>query len=185
MRLPCLSFLAAILLAAPALAQMPYPQGSSRYEAAGEFDYLLTSLVDKSSFNMPGFSGTFAYNAYYGVAAVADVGYFSTNNILNNGETLKLTTAMAGPRLALRGGRFTPFAQGLVGLGRGSSNVALANSSGWAGSFGGGIDLPIHSTIALRVEVSDVLTHIKNGENNQQNSVRISTGIVYGFGSAR
>jgi hypothetical protein len=30
-----------------------------------------------------------------------------------------------------------------------------------------------------------VLTHIKNGGNNQQNSVLVSTGIVFGFGGAK
>jgi hypothetical protein len=181
-----LSLLAAILLASSALGQSPYSQGTSTFEAAAGFDYLHTSRVDTCCFAMTGFNGTFAYNASDNLAAVADLRTFSTSNIADTGESLRLTTFMAGPRAALRGGRVSPFAQVLVGIGHGKSNFLLDNGSAWAVSFGGGVDVPIRSIVSWRViEVADLLTHIKNGGNNQQNSVQVSTGIVFGFGTAR
>jgi hypothetical protein len=186
MRSLSLSLLAAVLLAAPALAQSPFSQGTSTYEAAAGFDYLHTERVGICCFAMKGFNGTFAYNATDNFAAVADLRSFSTSNIADTGQNLRLTTFLAGPRFALRGGRFAPFAQALVGIGHGSSNFSLANGSAWAASFGGGVDVPIKSVVSWRViEVGELLTHIKNGGNNQQNSVQLSTGIVFGFGAAK
>jgi|HubBroStandDraft_4_1064222.scaffolds.fasta_scaffold124714_2 hypothetical protein len=181
-----LSLLASILLASAALAQSPYSQGTSTYEAAVGFDYLHTTRVDTCCFGMKGFNGTFAYNATSNLSAVADLRSFSASNIASTGQNLRLTTFLAGPRVALRGGRFSPFAQALVGLGHGTSNFPLSNGSAWAASFGGGVDVPIKSIISWRViEVGDLLTHIKNGGNNQQSSIQLSTGIVFGFGAAR
>jgi|SRR5580698_747895 hypothetical protein len=178
--------LAATLLASSAVAQSPYSQATSAYEVAGGVDYLHTSRVDTCCFNMTGFNGTFAYNASDNFSAVADVRSFSKNNIASSGENLRLITFLAGPRVVLRGGKFAPFAQVLVGLGHGTSNFTLGNGSAWAASFGGGVDVAIKSSISWRViEVGDVLTHIKNGGSNQQNSVQVSTGIVYGFGGSK
>jgi hypothetical protein len=186
MRSLFLALQAAMLLASPALAQSPYSQGSSTFEAAAGFDYVHSSRVGTCCFGMTGFNGTFAYNANNNLAAVADLRSFSIGNIEDTGQSLRLTTFLVGPRFALRGGRFSPFAQVLVGLGHGSSNFPLDNGSAWAVSFGGGVDVPIKSIISWRViEVSDLLTHIKNGGNNQQNSVQVSTGIVFGFGTPK
>jgi hypothetical protein len=182
----CLWLLAAMLLASPALAQSPYAQATSTYEVAGGVDYLHTSRVDACCFSMAGFNGTFAYNASDNISAVVDLRSFSKNNIANTGQNLRLTTFLVGPRVSLRGGKFSPFAQALIGLGRGSSNFQLNQGSAWAGSLSGGLDVPIRSSISWRViEVGGVLTHIKNGGNNQQNSVLVSTGIVFGFGGAK
>jgi hypothetical protein len=135
---------------------------------------------------MKGFNGTFAYNATNNLSAVADLRSFSNGNIADTGENLRITTFLVGPRFALRGGKFAPFAQALFGIGHGSSNFSLANGSAWAASFGGGVDVPIKSIVSWRViEVGELLTHIKNGGNNQQNSVELSTGVVFGFGAPK
>jgi opacity protein-like surface antigen len=186
MRSFSLALVAAMMLATPALSQLPYTQGASRVEVAGGFDYLHTTRVELCCFGMKGFSGTFAYNHNNNVAGVVDVRSASAGNIAGIGENLRLTTVMVGPRLTLRGKRLSPYAQLLVGLGRGSSNYPVNNGSAWAFSLGGGMDMRIKPHISWRViEVTDLLTQIKNGSNNQQSSVQLSTGIVFGFGDMR
>jgi Outer membrane protein beta-barrel domain len=181
-----LSLLCAILFAVPAPAQSPFRQGTSTFEAAAGFDYLNTNRVNRCCFGMTGFNGTFAYNANSHLAAVVDVRSFSASNIEATGENLRLTTYMVGPRVALRARRLSPFAQALIGYGHGSSNFPLSNDSAWAGSVGGGVDVRLNSFLSWRaIEVSGLLTHISNGTDSRQNSLQISTGVVFGFGGRK
>jgi outer membrane immunogenic protein len=184
MRSLVFSLLVAVLLASPALAQSPFSEAMSRFEVNGGLDYLRASRIDACCFSLTGFHGGFAFNRTENLGLVLDFGRVSTKDINQTGQSLKLTTIMGGPRLNLRGGKFTPFGQLLGGIASGSSNFTLNNGSAWAVAFGGGIDVPIKSSVSWRViELDDLVTHIKNGAQNSQNNIRISTGIVCAFGS--
>lgn len=106
-------------------------------------------------------------------------------------------TYMAGPRLSFRKyDRFTPFAQALVG-GVHASEVTLSGCTGsrctplptenaLALAAGGGLDLKVHPHIAIRlVQAEYFMTRfadLTTGNRQTQNDVRLSTGVVLGFG---
>src|ERR1035437_2328475 len=106
-------------------------------------------------------------------------------------------TYMAGPRLSFRKyDRITPFAQVLFG-GIHASQVTLSGCAGalctplptensFALTAGGGIDLRVHRHIDLRlVQAEYLMTNFANlatGNRDTQNDIRLSSGLVFGFG---
>lgn len=106
-------------------------------------------------------------------------------------------TYMAGPRLSYRRyERFTPFAQALFG-GVHASEVTLSGCTGplctplptenaFALAAGGGLDLKVHNHIAVRlVQAEYFMTRfadLTTGNRQMQNDIRLSTGVVLGFG---
>jgi opacity protein-like surface antigen len=115
-------------------------------------------------------------------------------------------TFMAGPRLSFRYSRVTPFVQVLFG-GVHASAVTLSNCTGvlctplpsensFAMTAGGGIDLKIHRHIAIRIVQAEYLmtnfADLSTGNvelpgpvtlnRNMQNDIRLSSGLVFGFG---
>ncbi len=107
-------------------------------------------------------------------------------------------TFMAGPRISYRR-RITPFAQVLFG-GIHASQVSLSNCSGalctplpaensFAMTAGGGIDLNIHRHLAIRIVQAEYLmtnfADLSTGNRDTQNDIRLSSGLVFGFGGYR
>ncbi len=106
-------------------------------------------------------------------------------------------TYMAGPRLSLRKyDRITPFAQALFG-GIHASEVTLSKCAGtsctplrsenaFAMTAGGGIDFRLSHHVAIRaVQVEYLMTRFGDqhtGIRNMQNDIRLSSGLVLGFG---
>jgi opacity protein-like surface antigen len=103
---------------------------------------------------------------------------------------------MAGPRLSFRYSRVTPFAQALFG-GVHASQVTLSNCTGvlctplpsenaFAMTAGGGIDLRIHRHVAIRIVQAEYLmtnfADLSTGNRDTQNDMRLSSGLVFGFG---
>jgi hypothetical protein len=81
-----------------------------------------------------------------------------------------------GPRVSVSVGRFTPFAQALVGIGHTSSSAASDTSL--ASGFGGGLDWKLSGPLAWRTQVDFLHTRFFNyGQNN----ARVSTGLVFRF----
>jgi len=57
--------------------------------------------------------------------------------------------------------------------------IICSTNTGFAGAFGGGIEVPLQHSYAMRVSTDYALTrHFRNTQNN----VRVSVGIVYRFG---
>ena len=84
-----------------------------------------------------------------------------------------------GPRYNFHLGKFTPFAQGLVG---GSALVENGpyNQNTNAFAFGGGFDWAASHHLGIRpIQVEYYLTRFRN--SNIQNNIRVSTGITYSF----
>ncbi|MBI4164312.1 MAG: hypothetical protein HY508_01100 [Acidobacteria bacterium] len=61
----------------------------------------------------------------------------------------------AGPRVAFRFERVTPWGHALFGVSQSRVAGAGAIETSFAGTFGGGLDLPIHKRVALRVIQAD------------------------------
>ena len=89
-------------------------------------------------------------------------------------------TVVFGPRASVSVGRYTPFAEFLVGIahqtdtGGGFSNSDTTLST----AFGGGLDYKLVKGVAWRVQGDDVRTSFFGGT---QDNIRISTGIVFRF----
>jgi len=99
-----------------------------------------------------------------------------------------MLTYLFGPRITYRRSRrITPFGQVLVGAARAGSGVfATTNThTAFASAFGVGVDWNVRDRFSIRpLQFDYVLTHlpeIGNGNNQTQNNLRVSTGIVFHF----
>ena len=87
---------------------------------------------------------------------------------------------MLGPRASVSIGKYTPFAQLMIGLahqtdsGRGTSN----SDTTFATAIGGGLDYKLIKGVAWRVQMDSIRTHFFG---SGQNDIRFSTGIVFRF----
>jgi len=77
--------------------------------------------------------------------------------------------------------------QGLVGAVHGfdapfpnSSGTLSSSANALAVLIGGGVDIPVSHRFAIRaVQVDYGLNHLPNNENNSENLLRVSTGVVF------
>lgn len=145
-----------------------------------------TSGID--SFSMNGGSASLAYNANHWLSGVADFGGYHANNILGTGVDGTLSTYLFGPRVSYRrDSRVTPFGQVLFGVAHigGSNGLGFSSSNNsFAMTVGGGVDVKLSNRFSVRpVQVEYLLTHFNElglGAQNQ-NNLRVSTGIVFHF----
>jgi hypothetical protein len=119
---------------------------------------------------------------------VTDAGAYRFSG-LAGGLDSTMYTYLFGPRVKIvRSNRVAPFAQILIGGGRlnASSSGLAAGENGLAAAIAGGLDVPFHRHIALRLfQAEYLLTRFdrNNGSPASQNNVRISAGVVLRFGS--
>ena len=142
-----------------------------------------------NSFNLNGGSASASYNFRDWLSGVADFGGYhvgSNNNSVNVDD--HMLTYLFGPRITYRRSRrITPFGQVLVGAARAGSGVfATTNThTAFASAFGVGVDWNVRDRFSIRpLQFDYVLTHlpeIGNGNNQTQNNLRVSTGIVFHF----
>jgi opacity protein-like surface antigen len=87
---------------------------------------------------------------------------------------------MFGPRASVSIGRYTPFAQFLIGLAhQRDSSTGISNSdTTFASAIGGGLDYKLIKGVAARVQVDSIRTHFFEGT---QNIFRLSTGLLFRF----
>jgi len=129
------------------------------------------------------------FNVY---VVTGDFGAYHASNVKNSGLDLTVVTFLFGPRISYRKqGPFTPYAQVLLGGGHAGGSLyqppPLAISGphyALAMSLGGGLDLKVHPRVAIRLFQAEWLyTKFNNGVNDRQNSMRVTTGLVFRFGS--
>jgi Outer membrane protein beta-barrel domain len=157
-------------------------------EVSGAYSYVRANAANSGgSFNLNGGSGSLAYNFNDRFSIVADGGAYRFSG-LPPGLDSTMYTYLFGPRYSFRQfGRVTPFAQALFGGGRlnASSGGVNAGENGFAMAVGGGIDVPFHRHLALRlIQAEYLLTRfdLVTGASATQNNVRISAGLVFRFG---
>ncbi len=151
-----------------------------------------------------GGSTSVAYNFNRYIGLVGDFGGFMDSELRLAGtgpvtdSSGSAYTYLGGPRLSFRNhGRFTPFAQALFGgvhasevtlssgcTGLGCTPLPSENSLAMTG--GVGLDLRVHRHFAIRLVQADyMMTKFQNhdtGRDASQNDMRLSSGIVFGFG---
>lgn len=133
-------------------------------------------------FYMYGGNGEIAVTNSHNLAFVTNVGYTSQTNINNDDRNLGLLTIMEGARYSLdRGGRFVPFGEAFVGVSVTNSNYVIDKSTARLGAMtGGGLDIRLTSRFSVRpAQVDYLFTTVPNGQNNFQNQLRMSAGIVF------
>jgi opacity protein-like surface antigen len=194
-----------LLLTSVALAQSDYP----KVETSPAFMYIRTP-IDNVSFNCAGGGGTIAYNFTSVLGLAFDGGgcrYFGNTIGLGNTITGNDFTFMFGPRFTYRSdSRFQPFAEVNFGGNRisltcktGAVNCnaltggATFSKTAFALTAGGGFDIKLNRKFALRLVQAEYLytrfgnncpLNFCNNNNNSQNSFRLKSGIVVGWGGS-
>jgi outer membrane immunogenic protein len=119
------------------------------------------------------------------IAVVAEVSAYNASNINGSGDTLTLTSYLAGPRYRWSRWRpFTPFGQVLFGGAHAGGSAIQAAFSGSSNAFamvaGGGLDVRISRHFAVRAIQADYyMTHFANSVNEPQNFLRLGAGVVF------
>lgn len=175
-------------------------QDKPKAEVFGGYSYLHTSDNGFST-NFNGASGSVAINANEWFGVVGDFGYYHASPDIsaiavvlpgvNGSASLNTFSFLFGPKIAMRGNeKFTPFAQALFGGAHQTTSLDVTgfpststSETAFAMALGGGFDVKVAKSVAIRlVQAEYVLTKFNDGANNRQNSVRISTGLVFRFG---
>jgi outer membrane immunogenic protein len=145
-------------------------------------------------FFMNGASAEGNFRTYRAFTTVVDVTAAHTGQIHNTGQPFSLLMVTGGTRLNYRIGGdrfyyFKPFVQGLVGMAHGFDS-AFPDKAGFiqptANSFallvGIGLEYKYRRHLSFRVIQADYgYTRLPNNAGNDQNLLRISSGITFHF----
>ncbi len=189
------------VMAIPAAAQETPPKA----EAFLGYSYVRANpdASGVSSFNLHGGIGSLTYNVTDSLGLVADFGGYRVGNINGVDVDGNVFTYLFGPRFTYRrSNRVTPFVQVLFGGARGSAQVAgtPGSQNAFAMTAGGGLDVKVNRYAAVRlIQAEYLLTRFDEPNDGvcilivpppagciatrSQNNVRLSTGIVFRFGS--
>jgi outer membrane protein OmpA-like peptidoglycan-associated protein len=194
-----------LLMAGCALAQDgTFP----KVETSPAFMYVRTPIANQD-FNCAGGGGTLAYNFTSMFGMAADLGgckYFGNTLGLGNTINGNLFTFLFGPRITFRNhSPFTPFFDFNLGGARLSltckstalgcvdaTNGDTFSKTVFAFTAGGGFDIRLSKRFSLRpIQAEYLYTRFGNdcplavcNQNNNQNSFRLKSGIVIGWGGA-
>lgn len=174
------------------------PTVSKSYPIALSFNY--TAMIanappgDCGCFLLNGGSSEELFHVWKNIAAVAQVAGGWSDRIPQSQQGLSLITYMGGPRYSFHvARRLTLYGQFLVGGAHGFASYFPKNdmqSTGSANSLafapGGGLEIGVKHWLSVRaIEGEFLATHLPNNSNDQQNNLRISSGVVFRFSSAR
>jgi len=136
----------------------------------------VTGQPPSQTFNGNGGGGQLVYNVTDWLGVLGDVGGYWATNSTSQGAAVPY---LLGPRVNLRRGSVTPFAQALLGGVVTSSGI---QETGWQDHFamtaGGGLDVKVSEHFSIRpVQAEYFMTKVPDGLNNRQNNFRFSTGV--------
>jgi opacity protein-like surface antigen len=161
---------------------MALPMSAQSSDVFGGYSFERSKSAGDSSFNRHGWNASVAIGLSGPVSLVADAGghYGSSEGVHSSQLTL-----MGGPRVSfLRGDKYSPFVQALVGLLRETASVKVLdvtisefeNRLGML--FGGGLDVKISGRWVVRLE-GDYERSSKSGSS--QSGFRANVGAAYRF----
>jgi opacity protein-like surface antigen len=157
-------------------------QDVPKFEVFGGYSYDHRS-VGNEGLGFHGGSTSFVFNPTSLVGFKADFGVYHNKSFGTKSTTF---TYLFGPQFTYRGNEHvTPFFHILVGGAHDSFSNSSVSGSANAFAFapGGGLDVHVSPHIAIRVaQVDYLLTKFKDDEDNRQNNVRVSAGIVFRWG---
>jgi opacity protein-like surface antigen len=195
-----------LLTAGSALAQSEYPAA----EASADFMYARTPIAGQS-LNCAGGGTTLAINVSSTLGLASDIGYcrfFGNTFGLGGRLSGSQLNYLFGPRLTLRSSSaIHPFFDLMfggtrLGIGCDSGIFGCLNGTGHASfsenafamTVGGGVDVKFSQRVSWRLVQAEYLyTRFGNecplvfctNNNNSQNSFRLKSGLVFGFGHIR
>lgn len=166
-----------VLFGATALAQK-----APKFEFYGGYSHLAAD-VSNTSFNLDGGEGAAVQNVNSWFGGMLD---FGTQWGTRNGYNVNSQQIMYGPVFSYRKlSAFTPAAHVLVGAVRGSQGFAGIPKAAttFGAAFGGSIDFKINRMVSFRVLQGDLI--VTDFMRKHQESIRVSSGLVFTFGSTR
>lgn len=189
MRKITLGFSLLLLIPLAAMAQPDYPKA----EVFGGYSFF---RANPDGINLHGWEGSVTGNItpWFGVEGNFS-GHYGSPQLF--GFDIPLAdvnhhTFMAGPKLTYRAEKVAPFAHFLIGAARASTGAfgASVSDNALATVVGGGIDIHLNDTLAIRAFQADYLmTRFKTGPqlffsgfDERQNNFRISAGLVIKLG---
>lgn len=150
--------------------------------------------------NAHGWDAALTYRAtkVFGIKADFAGAYSGLNTAGVNIGNLHMHTFLFGPQLRVPGeARFSPFVHALFGVAHGTAKPSSAvvatlgatsfnfSDNAFAMKLGGGVDIRLTEKIAWRSEVGLLHTRFDfkslGDDNNTQNHVQMSTGVVFTF----
>ncbi len=185
-----------VLVSVLAVAQeVPRYELSTGY-AYGDVDYPTTTAYGLSP---RGWVGSFSANLRRWAALEAEAGGQYQNETFSLGSVPYSMNAgfysfLAGPRVAYRRGRTSPFVHTLFGLARtiaydkASVNASTGTAffpyeNGLGALIGGGLDYRVNRRISMRTQADYFVTQPNGGLGGvTQNNFRLVAGIVFNFG---
>jgi hypothetical protein len=169
----------------------------AQVEIFGGYSYMRSTTAGSGApINLNGASVSMAFYLRNWVGLVGDVGVYHQGDVAASGYSLTVSSYQFGPRLRLRNHtHLTPFGQFLLGAGHaggtlytrslGSGMPPLGANNGFLFTGGCGLDWKLSPRIGIRLLQVDYL-HSQflngSGNGNQQDNLRLSTGVVFTFG---
>ncbi len=185
--------LAIIMLLGAATAAMgqSFPNASTASgDAAVTYNWERTNAQpgECGCINLNGGGVSGSWNLRPQLAVVAEISGESAGSVAPTGNSLTLTSYLAGARYILpqlwprSEHGLQPFVQVLVGAAHAGGGIAGAGDGSFAFEtrMGGGIDLPVRPHLAIRIiQIDYDLTNFPNSVNAHQNNLMLETGIVF------
>lgn len=154
------------------------------------YSYAREQYTGATAKNSKGFNGSAVINANNYFGFVADVsGHYHTDSDTKIGGNVY--HFLFGPQFTYRNGnsRTVPFGRVMFGASKASTGygASLATGNGlttpeteWTYAFGGGMDVKLSNTVAIRAFQADYIrTHFVR---YKQSNVRLSFGLVFNVG---
>ena len=156
--------------------------------------FVNSTTTSKETFNWHGITGALAGNVNRWFSLVGDFGAYRIKD-LPPSISGSAYTYLFGPQFSHRGEHWTPFVHALFGgatladiqVSTTPSPSAFFNRSFSANSFatalGGGVDVNFNKHISARIfQAEYLMTRFTDGNDNKQNNLRASAGLVLHFG---
>lgn len=192
-----LALLTIAVVSVTAAAQSPTPRrAGSGPELSLQYTYLRSNapVAQCGCFSPQGGSASFGVplsGGHFSLAGDVTVGH--AGKISPHDFDLTLTTFTAGVRYrpGFAMGPLVPFGQALAGGAHASGSLVSGNTPAagssvvFASKVGGGLDLKLGAESHFywrAVEADYLVTLFHNGQNDHQNILRLSTGLVIHFG---
>ena len=191
--------LATLLIAFPPFSMAQQFEG---IEIFGGYSYMRTDLgspffyttgptpaAPNGKFTMNGWQASITEKATDWLGLTQEFGgNYGNKNVLGYDNHFSTFSILSGPRFYYPGLKaVTPFVHALFGYEQTEATIqgttAKATSSSYAMAFGGGLDVKVSRSIAIRLFQADYYRPQAFGYS--QNNLRISTGIVFRFGGRR
>ena len=185
-----LRFIVSLLALVTVFGLSANAQELPKIDASVNYSYLRANPATSGlgGFNLNGGSVSAAYNFRDWLSGVADFGGYHAGSYNGVNVNDHMLTYLFGPRVTYRKSRrISPFGEMLFGAARAGSGVfATSNShTAFATAFGVGVDWNVRDRFSIRpLQFDYLLTHlpeVTNGNNQTQNNLRVSTGIVFHF----